>query len=442
MMDNQTASEPVLGNRVTSQYVVAFNGARDFYHLPLALYEGGLLSSLVTDFYYPHDRPTLRQIPGLSAIERRHSPSLPSTEVHWIWRALMPQIASRFYRADRMALFEAVDRTLSQAALAWAEHESANLFLYSHYAYQAFTSPRSRAMVKGLFMFHPHTDLIREILDRDFALFPECRQSYEAEHDTAGSAARLDELRSEWKYADFIVCASSFTARSLQHVGCSPNILSVVPYGIDVAAEPPTYESRDQRQCRFLFVGQGVQRKGLHHLLHAWGRLNLAGAELTIVATNIDAGIAALAGRNVRVLSRQSSADLRALYGESHVFVMPSLIEGFGLVYLEALAAGCYCIGTRNTGLADLQEFFPPTTPAISVIDAGDIDQLVTALAAAYSMYRRGELDRERTRQLTRQITWKRFRSAVAAIAGRMLQPRLVEVLERQAALQKIPSAM
>jgi glycosyltransferase involved in cell wall biosynthesis len=398
-------------------YVVAFNGARDFYQIPWALHDEGLLSSLVTDAYYPHDRPVLRGLPVVKALRRRCSPELPSSRVHWTWRALLPQVTARFRRCDPIAMFGAVDQSLSRAALARAEREDANLYLYSHYAYQAFTSARSAAMVKGLFMFHPHTDLIREILDRDFERFPECRLSYEAEHDTAGDAGRLRELRDEWRYADFIVCASSFTARSLQQAGCSPQLISVVPYGADLMGSKLVMQPRDRRECRFLFVGQGVQRKGLHHLLRAWRRINLADAELTIVATTLDLGIAKLAGKNVRILPRQSAEQLHNLFASSHVFVMPSLVEGFGLVYLEALGAGCHCIGTANTGLPDLLRFFTPDVSAMSLIEAGNIDELGAALESAYTLHRAGCLDHDRIAQLARQITWKRFRSSIAALA-------------------------
>jgi len=404
------------------KYVVGFNRDRDFYQLPLALYEKGLLSSLVTDIYYPHDRPFLRSLPGLSAIRHRCSPNLPSSKVHWAWPALVPQIESRLYR-HRLTQFEKVDRALSDAALMHAEREEANLFLHSQYAYRAFTSPRSHGMVKGLFMFHPHTDLIREILDQDFYNYPECEISHKAELDISGSPTRLDELRDEWRYADFIVCASSFTAKSLQHAGCRSDIISVVPYGIDVATVPFSDPLPDQKNCQFLFVGQGRQRKGLHHLLRAWDRVGLADAELTVIATSIDSGIAALAGRNVRILARQTRHELNKCFNSSSVFVMPSLVEGFGLVYLEALGAGCHCIGTRNTGLADLLSYFPLDAHATSIIDAGDIDQLATAIQESYLMYRHGKLDRARIRKLTELITWERFRSKVSAIAQAHLPP-------------------
>ena len=176
-------------------------------------------------------------------------------------------------------------------------------------------------------------------------------------------------------------------------------------------------QPRDRRECRFLFVGQGVQRKGLHHLLRAWRRINLADAELTIVATTLDLGIAKLAGKNVRILPRQSAEQLRNLFASSHVFAMPSLVEGFGLVYLEALGAGCHCIGTANTGLPDLLRFFTPDVSAMSLIEAGDIDQLGAALESAYTLHRTGCLDHDRIAELAQQITWKSFRSSVAALA-------------------------
>ncbi|MGI5977064.1 MAG: glycosyltransferase family 4 protein [Candidatus Limivicinus sp.] len=39
---------------------------------------------------------------------------------------------------------------------------------------------------------------------------------------------------------------------------------------------------------------------------------------------------------------------------ESEFFLMPSIREGFGIVYLEAMASGCVTIGTENEGIASL----------------------------------------------------------------------------------------
>jgi glycosyltransferase involved in cell wall biosynthesis len=400
------------------KYVVAFNRARDFYQVPLALCEIELLSSLVTDCYYPNDQPLLRRLPGVSSLKHRYASGLPSSLVHWTMKALLPQVASRLTHSDRHMSFSVIDRALSVAALNYAEREEAHLFLYSHYAYQAFTSKRSGGMVKGLFMFHPHTDLVREILQQDFAAHPECRRSYEVEADIAGDEGRLAEVRDEWRYANFIVCASEFTARSLRHVGCRSKLITIAPYGVDTTKVPFIRSAERAEHCRFLFVGQGVQRKGLHQLLKAWRSARLHNAELTIIATNMDPGIAELAGPTIRILPRQSYAELMRHYSEHHVFVMPSLVEGFGFVYLEALSAGCYCIGTRNTGLPDIANFLPKKLDAISVIEAGNIDELTAALNNACSMHQRRDIDHRRIQESAKTISWDRFRASIAKIAS------------------------
>ena len=41
---------------------------------------------------------------------------------------------------------------------------------------------------------------------------------------------------------------------------------------------------------------------------------------------------------------------------KAQFFCMPSVREGFGIVYLEAMASGCVAIGTEGEGIADLIE--------------------------------------------------------------------------------------
>lgn len=48
------------------------------------------------------------------------------------------------------------------------------------------------------------------------------------------------------------------------------------------------------------------------------------------------------------------NADNLDLMAKSKFFVMPSINEGFGIVYLEAMANGCITIGTEGEGIADL----------------------------------------------------------------------------------------
>lgn len=395
-------------------YVVAFNRDRDFYQLPLALHERGMLDKLVTDYYRP-DAAWVSKLPPFSRLAHRHAPGLPAGKVISRWRDVAWQMLAQKFGVSLYKMSRDVAADLSLTALRAAARSGADLFLYSEYAMEAFQRPEARAMRKGLFFFHPHTRLIREILSQDFAAHPECAWSMAHDFDMAQPAVQLDRLDQEWSLADFIACASGFTKRSLTASGCPAEKVTVTPYGIDVARVPFAPDARDGNgPCRFLFVGQGVQRKGLHHLLKAWRKLRLPKAELTVVAAFIDPGIAALAGEGVRILSRQSRADLWRLYNESHVFVMASLVEGFGLVYLEALAAGCYAVGTDNTGLPDLA-----ASPAEAMsVPPADVDSLAAALETVYGRQRRGELDHRAIRDFAARRGWGGFRQAVADLAA------------------------
>ena len=58
----------------------------------------------------------------------------------------------------------------------------------------------------------------------------------------------------------------------------------------------------------------------------------------------------------------------------SHVFVLPSIEDGFGMVLVEALACGCPVIGTTHTGLPDLVEegregFVVPIRDSLALAD-------------------------------------------------------------------------
>jgi len=58
-------------------------------------------------------------------------------------------------------------------------------------------------------------------------------------------------------------------------------------------------------------------------------------------------------GDRVELVGQLSRAELRALYGRAHVFVLPSERESFGLAALEARAAGLPVIAMQASGVRD-----------------------------------------------------------------------------------------
>ena len=199
------------------------------------------------------------------------------------------------------------------------------------------------------------------------------------------------------------------TRRSLELAGCDPARIAVVPYGMDpaqsVAPRPPG-------DCRFLFVGQGIQRKGLHHLIRAWQARPRPDATLTLVCYRLDSAIAALiVDDSIQVLSRRTPEQLTELYRQADVFAMPSLVEGFGLVYLEALAQGCHVLGTSNTGLPDLNL----GSDAATIVEPGDLAALDGALTDLAARKQAGALDPQTIANRAARWSWADFRGGIAA---------------------------
>jgi len=142
---------------------------------------------------------------------------------------------------------------------------------------------------------------------------------------------------------------------------------AVIPNGVDLsrftaalAAAPGARRvpARSGAAPRVLFVGRfGEQRKGFEVLLAAAERLAASGraAEVVVVGGGPEARWATRAGKaGVRFAGRLGDQALANAYRESDVFCAPSLGgESFGMVMVEAMAAGCPVVASDIPGYAE-----------------------------------------------------------------------------------------
>lgn len=332
------------------KWVAVFNGARDQYQVPLAMAQAGRLEALVTDWYSPLDRSWARAVQAAlparvgAALRRRYAPGLPSARVVPLW--------SQALRQARGADLARVDAALGAHAGRLAARRGAGLLAYSYYAHDAFTAYGS-AGPRVLFQVHPHPASLRALFRDEMARVPQA-DSLAGEEEMRDAGERFGRLSREPLLADLCIAASRYTGRTLVENGVDPARVRVVPYGVDVEYLHPAAE-RAPGPLRVLFAGQMVQRKGLSDLLTAWGSLGLRDAELTLVGRGrFDQGVLRSHEGSFRMETDASRARLRELYQQADVLCVPSLAEGFGLVYLEALACGTPVIGTVNSGAADV----------------------------------------------------------------------------------------
>jgi phosphatidylinositol alpha-mannosyltransferase len=143
-----------------------------------------------------------------------------------------------------------------------------------------------------------------------------------------------------------------------------PGDYAVVPNGIDVERfqqrgdRPP--EMRDARP-HVLFVGRLEPRKGIDSLIDAMARVQrrVTNARLVIVGHGPDRvpmeTAARVAGVDVAFAGRVADEMLPSYYRAADVLCSPALgDESFGIVLIEAMAAGCPVVATRIAGYAEL----------------------------------------------------------------------------------------
>lgn len=379
-------------------WVSVFNRNRDGYQVPLALEEDGMLAFHVADFYAS---PRIdRWLAGpLERLKRLRHPRLGRERVRTAPSSFLLQMLGMVLRVPMRRVFPITDFLLGLRGAAVARKTGANLLCYGNYVPPGWAIPSGATVI--LFEYHPLASYTYEILKEDARAYPHVAQSFAAEERDL----QRDIVQTAWMRADRIICASGMTRRSLVHAGCPEDRIAVVPYGCSKPVHPVT--EREDGPCRFLFVGQGIQRKGLHHLLEAWDHMAPFDAELTVVCYHIDPGIKAAAlKRNITLLGRQSREDLDRLLHAADAFVMPSLVEGFGLAYLEALSAGCHAIGTPNTGLPDL----PFGEDMVTIVPVGDTDALARAMISLVQRKQERRLSAVGISQGTAKWQWADFR--------------------------------
>jgi phosphatidylinositol alpha-1,6-mannosyltransferase len=168
----------------------------------------------------------------------------------------------------------------------------------------------------------------------------------------------------------------------------------------------------------FLSVGRLQRRKGHDMVLKALARLRarVAAVRYVIVGDGphqgqLEADVQALGlGDIVRFAGPAAADDLPVWYAASDVFVMPNRsdgvdFEGFGIVFLEAAAAGKPVIGGRSGGVPEAVE----DRATGLLVDGADVVELENAMATlAESRELRAQYGAAGRERAVRRFSWDR----------------------------------
>ncbi len=181
------------------------------------------------------------------------------------------------------------------------------------------------------------------------------------------------------KRMDKVICVSSYTRMQCIRRGVPAALCEVIPNGVNMTEFADHFTSQAMRNVQskagncirgrkvLLTVGRLIERKGVvHFLTEIMPRLLAKRDDICYLIVGegpqrdlIETRIASLhLGGHVALLGQVDDDTLRAAYHIADLFVMPNIpvqndIEGFGLVALEAAAAGRYVVASRLDGIPE-----------------------------------------------------------------------------------------
>jgi glycosyltransferase involved in cell wall biosynthesis len=230
-----------------------------------------------------------------------------------------------------------------------------------------------------------------------------------------GLLMKRERYIEEYELTDLIVVLSESAADSFRKQGFPEEKMFYLPRGADVDRFKP-----GQRPAKFraVFSGALIERKGIHHLLEAWYRLNLKDAELWLVGSVHEEAKPHLKKfwrDNITTVGFARNPENYLSQGTIHVF--PSQLEGSAKVTYEAAACGLPQVTTREAGDVvrhDIEGL---------IVRPGDVDAIAAAIE---HLYRHPEVvERMSTaarRRIVENFTWDHYRSRLLSAYASAMQ--------------------
>ncbi len=219
--------------------------------------------------------------------------------------------------------------------------------------------------------------------------------------------------------ADRFVAVSQFTADGMMQVwGVPASRIHVIPSGINPLRFHPIPDAIHQLARRYglspderylLYVGSELPRKNLVTLLESLTclenvrllKVGGAGGDRWRAQFLADVERVGVADK-VHLIGSIPDEDLPLFYSAAEVFVTPSLLEGFGLPVLEAMACGTPVVCTNGSALTEVA-----SGAALLVDDAQDASAWADAIRQVLEDPQRQHMLRQCGLERAAALTWK-----------------------------------
>ncbi|MBI4364103.1 MAG: glycosyltransferase family 4 protein [Candidatus Latescibacteria bacterium] len=242
------------------------------------------------------------------------------------------------------------------------------------------------------------------------------------------------------RHSDAVIAASTNTRDNAYRYYGYGGPIEIIPLGIRQPVVPQsTREALGLPEGAFLLVtvGRLVKRKAIDDLLRAVARPECSRVELIVVGDGPERealeSIAAALGLSTRVrfLGRVEEIRKWQILENANAYVSSTMHEGFGLVYLEGMAAGLPVVTPDHGGQVD----FLRDGETGYVVPAGDLPALARAIARLAERpdeaARMGALNRSRAQEHSIQNCARRYEDVFERVVNRRARARAGVASER-----------
>jgi glycosyltransferase involved in cell wall biosynthesis len=331
--------------------IVAQKGTREYFLAPRALHRRGSLAQMIVDWYTPFNG-TLSDIlkkSSLSTISRAftaHSAELPKSLVRSMpIFGIYARFYSKYLRKIHFTSNHLNPGVMFAERLAKLNMPPHNTFFgYSYSSLEVLIAEKRRGKHTILDQIDPGI-LEREIIIREEKKWPKYVLKRIADFTNIHQ-----RNKKEWNNADVVIVNSNWSKECIVKKGCDPDKIEILPLAYEKQSGC-TNEAIVPPPLKVLWIGRVTLQKGIPYLIEA-ARL-LAGEPIEFYiagTTDISKNAINDSPSNIKWLGSVSVNKKMGLYSSSHVFVLPTLSDGFAITQLEAFAHGLPVITTRHCG--------------------------------------------------------------------------------------------
>jgi L-malate glycosyltransferase len=241
-------------------------------------------------------------------------------------------------------------------------------------------------------------------------------------------------IRAMLRRADSLVGQSRNTLQQVETIYGVRRETRLIPLGIDRPAVPPRVPRSEfgipEDSFVMVTVGRVVARKSTLQLVQALRAAERANAHLLIVGDGPDtqsvrkAALEGGVGQRVHFLGQTSEERKYQALGAADIFVSASQHEGFGLVFLEAMACGLPIISYDHGGQTD----FLTDGETGFVVPLNDLDRFTRGVVALHDQIEvRGAMaqnNRRRVEDYFIDTCANRYEAEFEAVVRRFAQTR------------------